>query len=57
VRLLLRDGATVEATIDRVGADFVEGASHAPGEARRRQDVREVELVPLSALVAVRRAG
>jgi hypothetical protein len=57
VRLLLRDGTTVEATIDRVGADFVEVAGHAPGEARRRQDVREVELVPLSALVAVRRAG
>jgi hypothetical protein len=56
VRLLLRDGTTVEATIDRVGVDFVEGAAHAPGEARRRQEVRDVELVPISALVAVRRA-
>jgi hypothetical protein len=56
VRMQVRDGTTVEATIDRVGADFVEGAAHAPGEARRRQEVREVELVPISALVAVRRA-
>lgn len=50
------DGATVDATIDRVGGDFVEVAVHAAGEARRRQEVREVELVPLDALVAVRRA-
>jgi hypothetical protein len=55
VRLHLRDGGTVEATIDRVGADFVEAATHAPGEPRRRPDVREVELVPLAAVVAVRR--
>lgn len=60
VRLLLAvndaaDGA-VDGTIDRVGADFVELAAHPAGEARRQRDVREVELVPLSALVAVRRA-
>jgi hypothetical protein len=55
VRLHLRDGATVEATVDRVGADFVEVATHAPGETRRRQDVRDVELVPVSAIVALRR--
>ena len=55
-RLLLADGGTVDATIDRVGADFIEVATHAPGELRRRQDVRDVELVPLAALVAVRRS-
>jgi hypothetical protein len=55
-RLLLADGDTMDATIDRVGADFVEVATHAPGELRRRQDVRDIELVPLAALVAVRRS-
>jgi hypothetical protein len=60
VRLLLAvhdavDGA-VDGTIDRVGADFVELAAHPAGEARRHRDVREVELVPMSALVGVRRA-
>ena len=55
VRLHLRDGTTLEATVDRVGADFVEVATHAPGETRRRQDVRDVELVPVSAVVALRR--
>jgi hypothetical protein len=55
LRLHLRDGATVEATIDRVGADFVEVATHAPGETRRRQDVRDIELVPIRAIVALRR--
>lgn len=57
VRLALRDGASMAATIDRVGADFVEVATHAAGEARRRQEVRDVELVPISALVAARRTG
>jgi hypothetical protein len=49
------DGSTLDATIDRVGADFVEAALHAPGETRRRADVREVALVPVAALAAVRR--
>lgn len=49
------ESGAVDGTIDRVGADFVELAVHAPGEARRHRDVREVELVPLGALVAVRR--
>lgn len=57
VRLHLSDATTVDATIDRVGADFVEVATHAAGEARRRQDVRDAELVPIAHLVAVRRAG
>jgi hypothetical protein len=56
VRLHLVDGSTVDATIDRIGADFVEVATHAAGEPRRRQDVRDVELIPISAIAAVRRS-
>jgi hypothetical protein len=55
VRLHLVDGAVLDATIDRVGADFVEVAEHAVGEARRRSEVRDVILVPIAALAAVRR--
>lgn len=57
VRVHLVDGAVVDGTIDRVGADFVELAAHAAGEVRRRHDVRETELVPLSAVAAIRRSG
>ena len=56
-RLLLHDGSTLDATVDRVGADFVEVAIHPPGEPRRHAAVREVELIPHRALVAVRRVG
>jgi hypothetical protein len=55
VALHLRDSTVLSATIDRVGADFVEAALHSPGEPRRRTDVREVALVVLAELVAVRR--
>lgn len=55
-RLHTVDGAVIEATLDRVGADFVEAARHAAGEARRRAEVRDVVLVPFTALTAVRRA-
>jgi hypothetical protein len=55
VRLHLADATTHSATVDRVGADFVEVALHAPGESRRRAEVRDVLLVPLGAVVAVRR--
>jgi hypothetical protein len=55
VCLALVDGDLVDATIDRVGADFVEVARHAGAEARRRAEVRAVEVVALSGLVAVRR--
>ena len=55
VRLHLADGEVLDATLDRVGADFVEAARHAPGEPRRRHEVREVLLVPFAAIVAVRR--
>jgi hypothetical protein len=57
VRLLLTDGSTVEATLDRVGADFVEAAFHPAAEARRRNEVRDAGLVPLRALAGVRRVG
>jgi hypothetical protein len=56
VRLMLVDGSTVDATIDRVGADFLEVATHSAGEPRRRQDVRDIELIPITALAAVRRS-
>jgi hypothetical protein len=55
VRLHLVDGDVLDATLDRVGADFVEAARHAPGEPRRRGEVREVSLVPFAAIAAVRR--
>lgn len=55
VALYLRDAQTLWATIDRVGADFLEVALHASGEPRRRGAVREVTLLALSAVVAVRR--
>jgi hypothetical protein len=55
VRLYRVDGSTLDATIDRVGADFIELALHAAGETRRRSDVREMALVPFAAVAAVRR--
>ncbi|HEY2299378.1 MAG TPA: hypothetical protein VGH43_16705 [Jatrophihabitans sp.] len=57
VRVHLIDGDVLDATLDRVGADFVEVARHAPGEPRRHGEVREVMLVPLRALAAVRRVA
>lgn len=57
VRLHLRDATVLDATLDRVGADFVDVALHAPGEARRRADVREVQTVPFAAVATVRRSG
>lgn len=57
VRIHLPAGLSLDATIDRVGADYLEVAAHPASEPRRRAEVRGVELVPLSAVVAVRRAG
>lgn len=56
VRISVIDGTAIDGTIDRLGADFVEVAQHAAGELRRRDQVREVALVPLSALAVVRRS-
>jgi hypothetical protein len=55
VRVHLTDGSVIDATIDRVGADFADVATHGDGEVRRAQGVREVELLPFHALTAVRR--
>ena len=54
VRLVLVDGSVLPGTIDRVGADHVDLAEHGRGELRRAAAVRQVRLVPLAALAAVR---
>jgi hypothetical protein len=51
----LTDGAVVEGTIDRIGADFVDVAVHAAGEPRRNVDVRGIVVVPIDALSAIHR--
>lgn len=56
VVLTLRDGSCLAGTLDRVGADFLEIAEHAPGEVRRRDAVLGVRTVPLTALALVRRS-
>jgi hypothetical protein len=56
VRLELADGSTVAGTLDRIGRDFVDVATHAPGELRRHHAVREVQLIPVVAIAAVRRS-
>jgi hypothetical protein len=57
VRVHLVDGSTVDGTVDRVGADFIDLAAPPTGEPRRRQDVRDVELLRLPAVAAVRRGS
>lgn len=54
-RVHLLDSTVIDGTIDRVGSDFIEVATHGAGEARRRQDVRDYELVPISAITVVGR--
>ena len=54
VRLELRDSAQLAGTIDRVGADALDLAVHPQGEARRASAVRQVAVIPLSALAVVR---
>jgi hypothetical protein len=54
VSVVLRDGSTVSGTLDRVGADHVDVAEHAPGEARRAAAVHQVRLVPIPALALLR---
>lgn len=49
----------LEGVIDRVGKDYIDFASVAPGEARRSQHVQQVSTIPFAALSAIRslRAG
>lgn len=54
VSVVLVDGSTVTGTLDRIGADHLDLAEHAPGELRRAAGVRQVRTVPLAALAAVR---
>jgi len=57
LRVGLTDSTMLDGTLDRVAADYVELAVHAAGEPRRRDEVREVLVLPLGALAVVRRDG
>jgi hypothetical protein len=54
VSVVLRDGSALSGTLDRVGADHVDVAEHAPGEPRRAAAVRQVRMVPLTAIALLR---
>lgn len=54
VEVVLTDGTAVAGTFDRVAADHVDLAQHEAGQARRARAVRQVLLVPLTALALVR---
>jgi hypothetical protein len=49
------DGSTVAGTVDRVGADHLELATHQPGERRARGSGQALRLIPFAALSLVRR--
>src|SRR5438309_7889 len=54
VTVVLRDASSCAGTIDRVGADFLDLAEHAPGEPRRAGAVRSARSIALSAIAVVR---
>jgi hypothetical protein len=56
VGVVLRDGTALAGTLDRVAADHVDLAEHAPDEPRRAGAVRQVSALPLEALSALRPA-
>ena len=54
VEIVLVDGTAVAGTLDRVAADHVDLAQHAADEPRRARAVRQVLLLPLTAVALVR---
>jgi hypothetical protein len=54
VQVVLRDGTVLAGTFDRVGADHVDLAEHAPGELRRAAAVRQVRVLSLTGISVVR---
>jgi hypothetical protein len=54
VTVVLTDASTCAGTIDRVGADFLDLAEHAPGEPRRAAAVRGGRSIALDAIAVVR---
>jgi hypothetical protein len=57
VHVVLTDATVLSGTLDRVGADHVDLAEHAPGEERRADAVSRVRVLPLHAVSAVRSGG
>jgi hypothetical protein len=56
VQVVLDDGTVLGGTIDRVGADFLELATHAPDEPRRAGAVRGVHAAALDGVAVIRTA-